>query len=125
MASLWGIRRPLALAGAKLIAPDAASSGDGMKSGSSMMLCDDTLALCEALTACRGKEILIVLDNCGLYSSPICFWLTGSCVWSALQRSHCTPRTGRFSCRTQPKDLGYHIDWLAEVEPELGGAMAG
>ena len=66
-ASLWGNLADLSLsAGAKLIAPDAASSGDAMDSGSSMILSDDTAALCDALAACEGKEILVVLDNCGL-----------------------------------------------------------
>ena len=126
MASLWGNLADLSLsAGAKLIAPDAASSGDGMKSGSSMMLCDDTPALCEALTDCRGKEILIVLDNCGLELISDLLLVDGllRVVGPSKVTLHAKDRPV-FVSDVQPKDLGYHIDWLAEVEPELGGAMA-
>ena len=31
-----------------------------------MILADETAALCSALVAARGGEVLIVLDNCGL-----------------------------------------------------------
>ena len=68
-ASLWGNLADLSLSvGAKLVAPPAASSGSAQQDAgaSSMMLADDTAALCEKLATCAGKEVLIILDNCGL-----------------------------------------------------------
>jgi len=63
--SLWGNLADLSVsAGAVLVAPEDASSGSSL--GSTMMLADDSAALCETLLGCRGKEIILVLDNCGL-----------------------------------------------------------
>lgn len=110
-ASLWGNLADLSLsAGAKLVAPDVASSGSGQADNagtSSMMLADDTAALCEKLASCKGQEILIVLDNCGLelvldptgppHTVPhACHSLptTRTCVCTRLQH-HCGLRTVR------------------------------
>lgn len=126
MASLWGNLADLSLsAGAKLIAPDAASSGDAMGSDSSMMLCDDTEPLCEALAACEGKEILIVLDNCGLELVSDLLLVDGllRVVKPSKVTLHAKDRPV-FVSDVQPKDMDYHIEWLAATEPELGGAMA-
>ena len=63
--SLWGNLADLSVsAGAVLVSPEAASSGSSL--GSTMMLADDSAALCEALLECRGKVVVLILDNCGL-----------------------------------------------------------
>ena len=125
-ASLWGNLADLSLsAGAKLIAPDAASSGGGMSSGSSMMLCDETEPLCDALAACTGKEILIVLDNCGLELVSDLLLVDG--LLRIVQPSrvvlHAKDRPV-FVSDVQPKDLPGHVDWMAKIEPTAGAAMA-
>ena len=63
--SLWGNLADLSVsAGAVLISPEDASSGSSL--GSTMMLADDSADLCETLLSCRGKSIVLILDNCGL-----------------------------------------------------------
>ena len=52
-------------AGAKLVAPDVASSGSAQQDSgaSSMMLADDTVELCDHLVACAGKEVVVGPQN--------------------------------------------------------------
>lgn len=124
--ALWGNLADLSLsAGAKLIAPDAASSGEGMESGSSMMLVDETAELCHALSSCAGKEILIVLDNCGLELVSDLLMVDGllRIVEPSRVVLHAKDRPV-FVSDVQPKDLAGHIEWLSQVEPGTGSAMA-
>lgn len=61
--SLWGNAADLSLsAGAAL----TAAIGEAEGAGASRMLADDTAELCDALRTCTGKEVIIILDNCGL-----------------------------------------------------------
>lgn len=61
--SLWGNVADLSLsAGAAL----TAAIGEAEGAGASRMLADDTAELCDALRTCTGKEVIIILDNCGL-----------------------------------------------------------
>ena len=81
--SLWGNLADLSVsAGAVLVSPEDASSGSSM--GSTMMLADDSDALCELLSACRGKSIILVLDN----------W----CAKQAAHALHCRPHDNTDVC---------------------------
>lgn len=126
-ASLWGNLADLSLsAGAALITPEAASSGEGATDGAdSRMLCDDTAALCAALGACGGQEILIVLDNCGLELVSDLLLVDGLLRTVKPSRIvlHAKDRPV-FVSDVQPKDMAYHVEWLAQTEPQAGSAMA-
>ena len=132
-AALWGNLADLSLsAGAKLVAPDVASSGSGQQDAgaSSMMLADDTTALCSALAGCGGKEVLVVLDNCGLELVSDLLLVDGllrivkpSRV--VLHAKDCPV----FVSDVMPADVSPTVDWLeeqggAELAARLRAAMA-
>jgi len=114
--SLWGNLADLSLsAGAKLVAPSVASSGSAQQdeSASSMMLADDTTALCGALAGCAGKEVLIVLDNCGLELVSDLLLVDGllRVVQPSVVRLHAKDRPV-FVSDVTPADLPPTLAWL-------------
>lgn len=124
-ASLWGNLADLSLsAGAKLVAPDVASSGSAQQDAgsSSMMLADDTAALCDALMGCAGKEVLIVLDNCGLELVSDLLLVDGllRVAQPSVVRLHAKDRPVFVSDVTIP-DVAPTLDWL---DKQGGEAMA-
>ena len=126
-ASLWGNLADLSLsAGAKLVAPDVASSGSSQQDNagqSAMMLADDTPALCDALMACEGKEVLIVLDNCGLELVSDLLLVDGllRIVKPQAVRLHAKDRPV-FVSDVTPDDMAPTLDWL---EQQGGAELAG
>lgn len=64
--SLWGNVADLSLsAGASLVSPSLVASS---AQSSSALLADDTAELCEAIRRCKGRTLIVVLDNCGCAS---------------------------------------------------------
>jgi uncharacterized protein with ATP-grasp and redox domains len=128
-AALWGNLADLSVsAGSALIAPEVASAGERTSGGGApeMMLADDTDALCQALAGCSGREIILVLDNCGLELVSDLLLVDG--LLRMVQPSrvvlHVKDRPVFVSDAT-PADIPTHIDWLAKQAPDGdGGAMA-
>jgi len=128
-ASLWGNLADLSLsAGAKLVAPEVASSGKVSDDASSMMLADETIALCKALEGSVGKEVLIVLDNCGLELVSDLLLVDGllRLVQPSKVTLHAKDRPV-FVSDVTPADMAPTLTWMAqqEVEGGLGREMAG
>jgi uncharacterized protein with ATP-grasp and redox domains len=112
--SLWGNLADLSLsAGSVLVTPEQASSGSGL--GSSKMLADDSAALCEALGACTGKNIVIVLDNCGLECVADLLLVDGllRLVQPSKVTLHLKDRPV-FVSDVTPADVPTTLAWLAE-----------
>lgn len=124
--SLWGNLADLSVsAGAVLVAPEDASSGKslGASLGASMMLADDTEALCAKLAACAGKEVIIVLDNCGLEAVSDLLLVDGllRIVRPSRVTLHCKDAPVFVSDVTIP-DVEPTIAWL---DVQGGAALAG
>ena len=129
LTSLWGNVADLSVsAGSVLVAPEDASSGSSL--GSSMMLADDTPALCDALHRCSGKPIIVVLDNCGLEAVSDLLLVDGllRIVRPSKVTLHVKDRPVFVSDVTIP-DVQPTIDWLAghggaQVAARLSAALA-
>ena len=129
MTSLWGNLADLSVsAGSVLVAPEEASSGSGL--GSSMMLADDRATLCAALLACRGKPVIVVLDNCGLEAVADMLLVDGllRLVEPSQVTLHLKDRPV-FVSDVTPSDVQPTIDWLAahggvELAARLSAALA-
>ena len=114
--ALWGNLADLSLsAGAALVAPEVASSGSALGSDNSMMLADDTAVVCEALLRCEGKQICIVLDNCGLELVSDLLLVDGllRIVRPSRVLLHAKDRPV-FVSDVMIKDVAPTIDWLEE-----------
>ena len=125
MTSLWGNLADLSLsAGAALVAPaDASAGGAG---GASMLLADDTAALCGALEAAAGKPVTVVLDNCGLELVSDLLLVDGLLRRGAAGRraSPSTRRTRPSSSPTCARDLELTLAWFEAAQQPAGAPLA-
>jgi len=121
--SLWGNLADLSLsAGAALVSPADASAGASAEAVSKM-LADDTPALCAAIAAAAGKEVIVVLDNCGLELVSDLLLVDGLLRCDAPPAKvtlHAKDRPVFVSDVTEP-DLQPTLQWL---EARGGGALA-